>query len=66
MYDIVLHLRSVAHGIKTSLPTIVSQVQHMSASDDAEASMISKLKQVNWWLCADCACEHVGGEVRGR
>ena len=25
----------------------LSQVQHMSASDDAEASMISKLKQVN-------------------
>ena len=26
--------------------TPLSQVQHMSASDDAEASMISKLKQV--------------------
>ena len=41
----------------------LSQVQHMSASDDAEASMISKLKQVNWWLCTDCKCEHVDGEM---
>ena len=45
MYDFVLHFRSFAHCIKTSLHTSVSQVQHMSASDDAEASMISKLKQ---------------------
>ena len=32
-------------GIKSRLHPF-SQVQHMSASDDAEASMISKLKQV--------------------
>ena len=41
--------KSIVYCNETSLHTSVSQVQHMSASDDAEASMISKLKQVRWW-----------------